>query len=158
MGTAYNISSSPSIIFYLPTFILDLLQPMLSEKFRELAFHPDSPQQLRDECLVQSNKNQMHVCKAFYRQAVWCDDIEIESVNCSVLILQGANDQITPVESAQLLHEKLKNCKIEIIEKAGHQVPILFYCYFYSFMELFPILFLFLHCIIGDARAARYCW
>mgnify|MGYP003387280257 CR=1 FL=1 len=122
IGTKHFIPPTPSPIFYLPTFILDYLQPTLSEKFTEIAFDKSCSDSIKEKSRLQSNNNKMHVCKAFYRQMQWCNDEEIASVQCPVMIIQGRNDLITPLEGAQEMEQALKNCQLHIIDNAGHQV------------------------------------
>jgi pimeloyl-ACP methyl ester carboxylesterase len=59
------------------------------------------------------------------RNYIRCTANEVSAVSCPVLILQGRGDRLTPVGGAQRLHSALKNCKIHIIDKAGHQVRCL---------------------------------
>lgn len=45
---------------------------------------------------------------------------KLNTIMVPVLILVGSDDQITPPEAAQLMHEKIKDSTLHIIENAGH--------------------------------------
>lgn len=44
----------------------------------------------------------------------------LNTINIPTLIVCGKEDDITPVESSQFLHENIKDSTLEIIESAGH--------------------------------------
>lgn len=44
----------------------------------------------------------------------------LEDINIPVLIMVGKEDNITPPSAAQLMHEKIKDSLLKIIENAGH--------------------------------------
>src|SRR5688572_6835454 len=44
----------------------------------------------------------------------------LQEINIPVLIMVGKEDKITPVAAAQLMHEKILNSTLKIIQQAGH--------------------------------------
>ena len=49
---------------------------------------------------------------------------KLADVEMPALILVGKEDKITPVASAELMHEKIPNSSLHIIPKAGHVANI----------------------------------
>ena len=66
-----------------------------------------------------------------------CD--QLPEINIPVLIMVGQEDKITPIAAAQLMHEKLFNSKLEIIQQAGHlsnlENPTIFNTHLVDFLE-----------------------
>lgn len=127
LGTFDAVPSARHPLFYLPVWILDLLQDFLSAQFAELAFSPHSSIELKEECRRMSNSNKMHVCKSFYSNFMWAEDDDWKVLSdVPVLICQGSDDLITPIEGAKRLFDKhfVKNqhSMFDIVERAGHQV------------------------------------
>ncbi len=67
------------IFTYMPIFLLNRMQPSLSEGFVNAAFHPSTSDKMKEAALVQSNCNDMAMCKAFYRQQQYADSLEAMS-------------------------------------------------------------------------------
>lgn len=68
-GPAALAKDGGHVIFkILPTFILNRLQPSLSNNFFNAAVHPNHHDKLRNSSLKISNNNSMEFCKAYYRQ------------------------------------------------------------------------------------------
>ena len=68
-GPAALAKDGGHVIFkILPTFILNRLQPSLSNNFFNAAVHPNHHDKLRKSSLKISNDNSMEFCKAYYRQ------------------------------------------------------------------------------------------
>ncbi|NIR48758.1 alpha/beta hydrolase [candidate division KSB1 bacterium] len=44
----------------------------------------------------------------------------LKDIACPTLILVGAEDELTPVEAAENLHNKIKNSELQVIPNAGH--------------------------------------
>jgi 3-oxoadipate enol-lactonase len=44
----------------------------------------------------------------------------LKSIKVPTLIMVGENDEFTPIKTAQFIHERIKNSRLSIIEKAGH--------------------------------------
>mmetsp|Transcript_12317 Transcript_12317/g.18671 ORF Transcript_12317/g.18671 Transcript_12317/m.18671 type:complete len:289 (-) Transcript_12317:200-1066(-) len=127
MGTTLDIPGGKAGLFMLPVFVLNWMQPYLSAKFIDMAFHENTPASVKDLAKMQSNMNEMHVCQAFYRQFKWCSMKEVEDIQCPVLVLQGEGDRITPVEGARELYQVLQacnqcECSMEVLPNCGHQM------------------------------------
>jgi pimeloyl-ACP methyl ester carboxylesterase len=44
----------------------------------------------------------------------------LPQINCPTLILVGRSDPITPVTDSELMHQKIKDSKLVVIENAAH--------------------------------------
>ena len=64
------------IFRYMPMFLLNRMQPSLSEGFVNAAFHPMTNDELKKAALCDSNRNDMAFCKAFYRQQEYASSEE----------------------------------------------------------------------------------
>lgn len=64
----------------------------------------------------------------------------LPEIKIPVLIMVGKEDKITPIASAQQMHEKILNSKLEIIQHAGHlsnlENPTAFNTHLVKFLEL----------------------
>ena len=67
-----------------------------------------------------------------------CD--QLPEINIPVLIMVGKEDKITPIAAAQLMHERILNSKLEIIQHAGHlsnlENPTAFNTHLVNFLEI----------------------
>ncbi|HEU5165871.1 MAG TPA: alpha/beta fold hydrolase [Chitinophagaceae bacterium] len=67
-----------------------------------------------------------------------CD--HLPEINIPVLIMVGKEDKITPIAAAQLMHERILNSKLEIIQHAGHlsnlENPTAFNTHLVTFLEI----------------------
>ncbi len=46
--------------------------------------------------------------------------VQLKSITCPILIIVGANDDLTPVDLSEKMHQKLPNSQLSIIQDAGH--------------------------------------
>jgi len=64
----------------------------------------------------------------------------LQEINIPVLIMVGKEDKITPIAAGQLMHEKLLNSMLKIIQHAGHlsnlENPTAFNTHLVKFLEL----------------------
>lgn len=107
-------------IFRLPMPVLRRLQPTLSEAFVTAAIHDP---ELREKALEISKKNDMKMCRAFYRQQKWAtveDALSIKSV--PALVIHGEQDQIMPLAAGKHLHDSLPKSEFCVVPDASHQV------------------------------------
>lgn len=44
----------------------------------------------------------------------------LEKISCPTLIIWGKKDKITPLKDGYLMKEKIKNSRLEILEKISH--------------------------------------
>ncbi len=109
-------------IMVLPSIVLDLLQPMLSNMFRSSAFHPSARQELLDRAYRRSQDNPMYFCKYFYMQSKWATFEDCQKIPCKVLVVHGEDDKILPIEGARTLAAAIPNCEMATIPEASHQV------------------------------------
>jgi len=74
------------IFRYMPMFILNMMQPGLSKNFIDAAIHPNN-EELKKSAIEFSNKNDMAICKAFYRQQRYASAEEARAVSVSISIM-----------------------------------------------------------------------
>lgn len=120
---------SPSLgLFYLPTAVLDRLQPTLTASFSALALHPATLEGRTEEhralCELTtqaSNANPMHMCRAYYRQLSLPSASAVGAVACPVLLACGEHDLITPAEThADALRALLTSAETPEVERVRH--------------------------------------
>lgn len=71
------------------------------------------------EMIVNTPKQSLYkTLRAFYERKETCS--KLQDINVPVLIMVGNEDKITPPAVAQLMHEKIKNSLLFIVEHAGH--------------------------------------
>lgn len=61
-------------IFFLPVFVLDAIQEILSNQFVELSHSPATSEMVKQQSKMYSQQNQMHVAKSFYSQFQWATE------------------------------------------------------------------------------------
>lgn len=106
MGTALTVPDGGHPIFKLPVFVLQWIQPQLSEGFIKVAFSPKTSKELKDKILSQSNHNDMKVCRSFYRNFKWAKESDWLALRpLPLLILHGEDDLLTPIAGAQALFD-----------------------------------------------------
>lgn len=83
----------------------------LSTKEKEIAL-------VREMILNISKESLLKTLRAFYERKETCS--KLNDINVPVLILVGKEDKITPPEAAQLMHEKIEDSVLYIIEHVAH--------------------------------------
>lgn len=92
--------------------IKNLFSPeSLSTKEKEIAH-------VREMILNTSKKSLYKTLQAFYERKETCS--KLQHINIPVLIMVGKEDKITPPEAAQMMHEKIEDSVLYIVEHAGH--------------------------------------
>eukprot|EP00040_Diaphanoeca_grandis_P043610 m.268567 g.268567 ORF g.268567 m.268567 type:complete len:299 (-) comp79477_c0_seq1:29-925(-) len=133
LGGGANLNAAPPI-FRLPVWVLDLLQPTLNTKFKELALHPNTlssnaqhHQRILQRLANSPKANPMNVCKAYYRQLSQPTLAQIHSIRVQTIVIHGESDLLIPPAKAQELTELLGGPNIDIatykeIKHASHQL------------------------------------
>jgi len=133
MGAFAEPPRVPSI-FYLPTFVLSLMQPRLSAGFEALALHADTRagktaarRYLLGLAPAVNAANDMFMCKAYYRQLSAPSKEEIQSVGAEVpcLLIAGEDDALVPPESTAELHALLSSgapSEMHSVRATSHQL------------------------------------
>lgn len=146
MSTAFFLPDGGPPLFKLPLLILNRMNGFLSRQFISIAYSPATSEAIKKQSLELSMQNDMFVVKAFYQQFQWSKLSEWSSLlPYPLVIVQGADDKLTPASEAEKLVyelEKLKTrhsvsdasvfstaqlmnpIKLEIVENCGHQVMI----------------------------------
>ena len=133
LGTAYTMPDGAHPVFMLPEALLSCLQPAMNEEAvrQALSIRSYENDELKSKSYEYGISNDMATVKAFFQQLKWATEEEWVSLqNIPVLVLQGKEDQITGVDNALLLYEKIiateeyrgKSSSFKIIPDAGHMV------------------------------------
>mmetsp|Transcript_75473 Transcript_75473/g.245488 ORF Transcript_75473/g.245488 Transcript_75473/m.245488 type:complete len:318 (-) Transcript_75473:30-983(-) len=119
-------------LFRLPLWILERLQPTLSAGFEAMALHPetraeDAAPERREVLLLAravNGLNEMHMCKAYYRQLEFPGPALLSQVTAPVLILHGeADGAIDPAQSERLLPMlKGAEARRQVVAGCSHQL------------------------------------
>ncbi len=71
------------------------------------------------EMIVNTSKQSLYkTLQAFYKRKETCS--KLHDISVPVLIVVGKEDKITPLEAAQMMHEKIEDSVLYIIEHAAH--------------------------------------
>ena len=96
-----------------------------NEKFIESVFHPNSFKNKADVVenlrnVVISNPKEIITAglTALANRSETCT--RLNEIQIPTLIICGNEDQLTPVEKSQAMHEQIPNSELKIIEEAGH--------------------------------------
>lgn len=109
-------------IMNLPVFILKCLQPSLTNKFLELAFHSTADPAMVQEAKQANNQNNMWAAKAYHKHHQFASLKEAKSLHqLPVLLIHGQDDGIIPLAGGQHLADVLQT-KCVVISEASHQV------------------------------------
>lgn len=109
-------------IFKLPIFLLRCLQPLLTNEFIRLAYHPEADRALLEASKDADNANAMGMCKAYHCHHDWATVEEAKSnIHVPCLVIHGRADKVIPVAGGQHL-AGISGAKLLIVERASHQV------------------------------------
>ena len=49
---------------------------------------------------------------------------DVQRISCPVLVLCGAEDQLTPIQYSEYLHQKIENSRLVVVHGAGHSIML----------------------------------
>lgn len=111
-------------IWYLPSFALEWIRPVMGKGFVDKAWHPATDRELvlREANIAATNP--MHVMRPLFRGMEWqLEDDASLIVGARFLFISGINDGITPHQSATRLAEWLQDMNsvlVEVLDQSGH--------------------------------------
>jgi abhydrolase domain-containing protein 8 len=111
-------------IWYLPSFVLEWIRPALGKGFVDKAWHPSTDRDLvlREAGIAATNP--MHIMRPLFRGMEWTLEDDAPLITGGrFLFISGANDGITPAESAQTLArwlEENNTVSVEVVDRAAH--------------------------------------
>ena len=117
------------LIFRLPLFVLEYIQPTLSAGFADMALHEktragatEAHRQLLAMSATLSGSNEMHMCKAYYRQLKGIPEAP-PPIRAPTLLLVGEADVLAPADvHARRLHALLGLARdVHLVPDAAHQ-------------------------------------
>mmetsp|Transcript_54900 Transcript_54900/g.146596 ORF Transcript_54900/g.146596 Transcript_54900/m.146596 type:complete len:314 (-) Transcript_54900:334-1275(-) len=94
-------------LFLLPSSALWCLQPMLSKALMPTAFTSEADPELLKEMRASSGRNDMYMCKAYYRQIKNLPEEVLRRVPTRALVVHGILDGIVSAEEAEALASAL---------------------------------------------------
>lgn len=103
----------------------DVVRGRLPQQFTTDTFSPDTGMDLMREAWMEQVKTDPRVrltdllaCQAFDGRAA------LAGIGVPTLVVAGADDKITPVEQSEELATGIPGAKLQVVAKAGHQVPL----------------------------------
>lgn len=113
MSTAFHIPDGGSPVFKLPLFVLNRMNGFLSRQFIAIAYSPKTDESIKRQSFESSLRNDMFVVKSFYQQFRWSTISEWSSLAAyPLLIIQGADDKLTPVSGDEKLVNEIEGWKM----------------------------------------------
>lgn len=124
LGTQLQSPRGGSPLLKLPSWLLELIRPVLSKGFRNAAWHPDTDPALIAYEEKLTERNRLHVFKALLSQTRWIPEEQLAQLNVPIQILSGESDRLTPPEGGRALHEKLPGSHFAILDRTAHQLML----------------------------------
>jgi len=116
VGTGARLKVFPMILNGIKTNFKETVQ-----KIVQFAYSRKTPSEF-----IERGVNDMMRCQpeVLYGDFLACDRFdfmnEVDKIDLPALILCGDEDELTPVKYSQLLHNRIKGSKLEILPNAGH--------------------------------------
>jgi pimeloyl-ACP methyl ester carboxylesterase len=105
--------------------VRDVVRGRLPQQFTTETFSPASSLDLMKEAWMEQVKTDPRVrltdllaCQAFDGRAL------LARIQMPVLVVAGADDQVTPVAESTALADGIPGARLEVIPQAGHQAPL----------------------------------
>lgn len=107
-------------MYRLPTFVMELLRPILENKFRQLAFSSHVNPKLADFELRSVKTNPMHVIKSLIKGMQHIPKIDLTMLNVPTLIIVGEPDGLISPIAQQEYYRSIPHHQFAIIDDASH--------------------------------------
>lgn len=105
----------------MPSFLENLHQGKNDPEFIRMGFSPQAPADLVEK-MVKTFGDVLP--SVLYADFSACNNFdvsgELEKIALPVLIITGADDQLTPLKLSQYLSNHINNCSFQVINDAGH--------------------------------------
>ena len=105
----------------MPSFLEDLHQGKNDPEFIRLGFSPRAPAAMV-EAMVRTFSEVLP--SVLYADFSACNNFdvsgELAKLGLPVLLITGADDRLTPLKLSQYMSSHIKNCRLEVINGAGH--------------------------------------
>jgi pimeloyl-ACP methyl ester carboxylesterase len=112
-------------VFFLPSCALWCLQPMLSKALVSAVFTSEADPELLKEMRASSGRNDMYMCKAYYRQIKNLPEEDIRRVPTRALVVHGSLDGIVSAEEAEALASELSGSgELMTLEDVSHNLML----------------------------------
>ena len=107
-----------------PAFVLELMRPSLSARFRTLAWHPETNPQLVAAEDALTRRNSLFMMQSLMLQSVSPDPALLERLTMPAIVAAGDMDRLTPPALAIDLASRIPDGRFELIAGAGHQMML----------------------------------
>lgn len=107
-------------MYKLPTFIMELLRPLLEKEFRQLALSPNADPKLVALELQAAKANPMHVIKSLVQGMQQIPKIDLTMLNIPTLIIMGEPDGLISPVAQQTFYKGLPHHQFKIIDHSSH--------------------------------------
>ncbi|CAJ1954193.1 unnamed protein product [Cylindrotheca closterium] len=125
----------PKIFHYLPLWLLNCMQPMLTANFLKIGFSPTTHKEqpeLIEAAKSDNNQNDMQTCVYYYQAHDWLAHVNPSellpsssssnrSKSSSILVLHGTDDEMVPIHCGQALANALETDLVSV-PNASHMV------------------------------------
>ena len=105
----------------MPSFLEDLHQGKNDPEFIRLGFSPQAPAAMVEAMVRTFSEVSPSILYADFSS---CNNFdvsgELEKITLPVLLITGAEDRLTPMKLSQYMSSHIKNCRLEVINGAGH--------------------------------------
>jgi pimeloyl-ACP methyl ester carboxylesterase len=98
---------------YIDAEIKDIFHPMFAQR------HQDAVKRFADSMKTREAKTSARVQQGYMKSPPVMEK-DIKKIKVPTLIIHGREDQVVPVEEAELMHKEIQNSQIAIIPFAGH--------------------------------------
>lgn len=112
------------LLYRLPAPILELIRPILENKFRRMAYTNTASQNLIEEENTESKVNHFYVLKALLDGRIKTPEIVMKKIKISTLILEGEKDQITPNKMITETYADIPNHQFITLANASHMLML----------------------------------
>ncbi len=111
-------------IYHLPTWLMELLRPLLDKQFQALAFDRTANPTLLAQELQAAKENPMYVIKALVNGMESIPLIDIATLTIPTLIITGEHDGIIPPAAQQGFYQAMPHHQFQMIKNASHMVML----------------------------------
>ena len=107
-------------LFKLPSWILELLRPMLSKGFVKFSFTDKSDRHLVQKEIAAGKNNPMYMIRELVLSLKKIPNIEPRLIHVPTIVITGAEDKLISKAEIDNYYQQFINVKIVNIDKVGH--------------------------------------
>lgn len=111
-------------MYYLPTFLMQLLRSWMEKKFQQLGFDATTDKNLLAYESKAGKTNPMYVIKGIVTGMQQIPAIDVTMLTVPTLIISGEHDGIIPTVAQQQFYQALPHHEFRVINNAAHLVML----------------------------------